>query len=72
MVAVVAMIIMVMMTMMISMMMMVMMMIALTDPAGLLGIENKRLPPKISPSALLPRCVRQTKIKRKQDKQIER
>ena len=66
MVGVVVMVIVVIMTIM------VMMMIPLTDPAGLLGIENKRLPPKISPSALLPRCVRQTKIKRKQDKQIER
>ena len=60
------------MVIMVIMTIMVIMMIALTDPAGLLGIENKRLPPKISPSALLPRCVRQTKIKRKQDKQIER
>ena len=66
MVVVVVMVIMVIMAIMTIMMMM--MMIPLTDPTGLLGIENKRLPPKISPSALLPRCVRQTKIKRKRIK----
>ena len=46
--------------MMVVMMMIMMKMIQLTDPAGLLSIENKRVPPKIPPSPLLPRCVRQT------------
>ena len=60
------MMLMIMMMMGVMMMMMGMMMmgvmIPLTDPAGLLSIEHKRVSPKIPPSPLLPRCVRQTAI----------
>ena len=48
--------------MMMGMMMMMGVMMPLTDPAGLLSIEHKRVSPKIPPSPLLPSCVRQTAI----------